>query len=164
MLYIVPLKCFLFPTRRTTFAVFFIAKCDIMEFFYPLIFKKWSSFYFASYRYHSWKYCPRGREVLECNSFIAGSPGKPNTVFSCLLLALSTKIFNQCFKFHQQLSSAQRRFGPPNLKMMFVCGQCWRNGQLSEADKNKKYCSAKARHTWVLQSLEGINFGQEGNW
>uniref|UniRef100_A0A4W6C5H7 Zinc finger CCCH-type containing 7A n=1 Tax=Lates calcarifer TaxID=8187 RepID=A0A4W6C5H7_LATCA len=49
----------------------------------------------------------------------------------------------------QQLSSAQRRFGPPNLKMMFVCGQCWRNGQLSEADKNKKYCSAKARHTWA---------------
>uniref|UniRef100_A0A7N9AST4 Zinc finger CCCH-type containing 7A n=1 Tax=Mastacembelus armatus TaxID=205130 RepID=A0A7N9AST4_9TELE len=44
---------------------------------------------------------------------------------------------------------AQRRFGPPNLKMMFVCGQCWRNGQLSEADKNKKYCSAKARHTWA---------------
>uniref|UniRef100_A0A672FDR9 C3H1-type domain-containing protein n=1 Tax=Salarias fasciatus TaxID=181472 RepID=A0A672FDR9_SALFA len=43
----------------------------------------------------------------------------------------------------------QRRFGPPNLKMMFVCGQCWRNGQLSEADKNKKYCSAKARHTWA---------------
>ncbi|XP_029283967.1 zinc finger CCCH domain-containing protein 7A isoform X1 [Cottoperca gobio] len=49
----------------------------------------------------------------------------------------------------QQLTSAQRRFGPPNLKMMFVCGQCWRNGQLSEADKNKKYCSAKARHTWA---------------
>lgn len=48
----------------------------------------------------------------------------------------------------QQLST-QRRFGPPNLKMMFVCGQCWRNGQLSEADKNKKYCSAKARHTWA---------------
>lgn len=49
----------------------------------------------------------------------------------------------------QQLPSAQRRFGPPNLKMMFVCSQCWRNGQLSEADKNKKYCSAKARHTWA---------------
>uniref|UniRef100_A0A8C5B637 Zinc finger CCCH-type containing 7A n=1 Tax=Gadus morhua TaxID=8049 RepID=A0A8C5B637_GADMO len=42
----------------------------------------------------------------------------------------------------------QRKFGPPNLKMLFVCGQCWRNGQLNEADKNKKYCSAKARHTW----------------
>ncbi|XP_042360691.1 zinc finger CCCH domain-containing protein 7A isoform X1 [Plectropomus leopardus] len=49
----------------------------------------------------------------------------------------------------QQLSNPQRRFGPPNLKMMFVCSQCWRNGQLSEADKNKKYCSAKARHTWA---------------
>ncbi|KAM9843665.1 zinc finger CCCH domain-containing protein 7A isoform 1-T1 [Aulostomus maculatus] len=48
-----------------------------------------------------------------------------------------------------QLPSAQRRFGPPNLKMMFVCSQCWRNGQLNEADKNKKYCSAKARHTWA---------------
>uniref|UniRef100_A0A4W6C5F4 Zinc finger CCCH-type containing 7A n=1 Tax=Lates calcarifer TaxID=8187 RepID=A0A4W6C5F4_LATCA len=47
------------------------------------------------------------------------------------------------------LQGVQRRFGPPNLKMMFVCGQCWRNGQLSEADKNKKYCSAKARHTWA---------------
>ncbi|XP_058509725.1 zinc finger CCCH domain-containing protein 7A isoform X1 [Solea solea] len=49
----------------------------------------------------------------------------------------------------QQHSSAKRRFGPPNLKMLFVCGQCWRNGQLSESDKNKKYCSAKARHTWA---------------
>ncbi|XP_053299534.1 zinc finger CCCH domain-containing protein 7A isoform X3 [Pleuronectes platessa] len=48
-----------------------------------------------------------------------------------------------------QLSNTQRRFGPPNLKMIFVCGQCWRNGQMSEADKNKKYCSAKARHTWA---------------
>ncbi|XP_056143894.1 zinc finger CCCH domain-containing protein 7A isoform X2 [Lampris incognitus] len=47
-----------------------------------------------------------------------------------------------------QYPIAQRRFGPPNLKMMFVCGQCWRNGQLSEADRNKKYCTAKARHTW----------------
>ncbi|XP_037545056.1 zinc finger CCCH domain-containing protein 7A [Nematolebias whitei] len=48
-----------------------------------------------------------------------------------------------------QFSTVQRRFGPPNLKMMFVCGQCWRNGQLCEADKNKKYCTAKARHTWA---------------
>uniref|UniRef100_A0A673K9M9 C3H1-type domain-containing protein n=1 Tax=Sinocyclocheilus rhinocerous TaxID=307959 RepID=A0A673K9M9_9TELE len=35
-----------------------------------------------------------------------------------------------------------------NLKMQFVCAQCWRNGQVSEPDKNKKYCSAKARHPW----------------
>ncbi|XP_077475382.1 zinc finger CCCH domain-containing protein 7A [Stigmatopora argus] len=45
--------------------------------------------------------------------------------------------------------SVQRSFGPPNLKMMFVCSQCWRNGQLSEADKQQKYCSAKAKHTWA---------------
>uniref|UniRef100_A0AAQ5Y3J4 C3H1-type domain-containing protein n=1 Tax=Amphiprion ocellaris TaxID=80972 RepID=A0AAQ5Y3J4_AMPOC len=48
-----------------------------------------------------------------------------------------------------QGAQVRTQFGPPNLKMMFVCGQCWRNGQLSEADKNKKYCSAKARHTWA---------------
>lgn len=48
----------------------------------------------------------------------------------------------------QELPSALRRFGPPNLKMQFVCAQCWRNGQVIEPDKNKKYCSAKARHPW----------------
>ncbi|XP_072532498.1 zinc finger CCCH domain-containing protein 7A isoform X2 [Salminus brasiliensis] len=41
-----------------------------------------------------------------------------------------------------------KRFGPSNLKMQFVCEQCWRNGQVSEPDKNRKYCSAKSRHTW----------------
>uniref|UniRef100_A0A4W5NF41 Zinc finger CCCH-type containing 7A n=1 Tax=Hucho hucho TaxID=62062 RepID=A0A4W5NF41_9TELE len=44
--------------------------------------------------------------------------------------------------------SLVKQFGPPNLKIQFVCGQCWRNGQVSEADKNKKYCTAKARHSW----------------
>uniref|UniRef100_A0A6Q2XWX4 C3H1-type domain-containing protein n=1 Tax=Esox lucius TaxID=8010 RepID=A0A6Q2XWX4_ESOLU len=48
----------------------------------------------------------------------------------------------------QQFPTTLKKFGPPNLKMQFVCGQCWRNGQLSEADKNKKYCTAKARHSW----------------
>uniref|UniRef100_A0A8C1XVF4 Zinc finger CCCH-type containing 7A n=1 Tax=Cyprinus carpio TaxID=7962 RepID=A0A8C1XVF4_CYPCA len=47
-----------------------------------------------------------------------------------------------------ELPPALRRFGPSNLKMQFVCAQCWRNGQVSEPDKNKKYCSAKARHPW----------------
>uniref|UniRef100_A0A8C8HE03 C3H1-type domain-containing protein n=1 Tax=Oncorhynchus tshawytscha TaxID=74940 RepID=A0A8C8HE03_ONCTS len=47
-----------------------------------------------------------------------------------------------------QFTTPLKRFGPPNLKMQFVCGQCWRNGQVSEADKNKKYCAAKARHSW----------------
>ncbi|XP_066546469.1 zinc finger CCCH domain-containing protein 7A isoform X1 [Amia ocellicauda] len=48
----------------------------------------------------------------------------------------------------QQTASVARRFGPPNLKMQFVCGQCWRNGQVSEPDKNRKYCTAKAMHPW----------------
>lgn len=60
-------------------------------------------------------------------------------------------LYRCCIESLPQLSSAQRRFGPPTLKMMFVCSQCWKNGQLSEADKNRKYCSAKARHTWVHQ-------------
>lgn len=37
---------------------------------------------------------------------------------------------------------------PLNLKMKFVCGQCWREGQVNEPDKNLKYCTAKARHRW----------------
>uniref|UniRef100_A0A8C7H815 Zinc finger CCCH-type containing 7A n=1 Tax=Oncorhynchus kisutch TaxID=8019 RepID=A0A8C7H815_ONCKI len=52
------------------------------------------------------------------------------------------------FVSFQQFNTPLKRFGPPNLKMQFVCGQCWRNGQVSEADKNKKYCAAKARHSW----------------
>uniref|UniRef100_A0A8C8M440 C3H1-type domain-containing protein n=1 Tax=Oncorhynchus tshawytscha TaxID=74940 RepID=A0A8C8M440_ONCTS len=52
------------------------------------------------------------------------------------------------FVSFQQFTTPLKRFGPPNLKMQFVCGQCWRNGQVSEADKNKKYCAAKARHSW----------------
>lgn len=60
----------------------------------------------------------------------------------------SDRCVERCEQFHHQISGSQRRFGPPNLKMMFVCGQCWRNGQRSEADKNRKYCSAKARHTY----------------
>ncbi|KAL2100770.1 hypothetical protein ACEWY4_002531 [Coilia grayii] len=49
----------------------------------------------------------------------------------------------------QEIPAALRRFGPANLKMQFVCGQCWRNGQVSEPDRNRKYCSAKARHPWA---------------
>lgn len=53
------------------------------------------------------------------------------------------------FQEAQPFPTPPKRFGPPNLKMLFVCGQCWRNGQLSEADKSKKYCTAKASHTWA---------------
>ncbi|XP_042561397.1 zinc finger CCCH domain-containing protein 7A isoform X2 [Clupea harengus] len=49
----------------------------------------------------------------------------------------------------QEIPAALKRFGPSNLKMQFVCVQCWRNGQVSEPDKNRKYCGAKARHPWA---------------
>ncbi|XP_020664048.2 zinc finger CCCH domain-containing protein 7A isoform X1 [Pogona vitticeps] len=48
-----------------------------------------------------------------------------------------------------QILTNQAKHGSLNLKMKFVCAQCWRNGQVSEPDKNKKYCSAKARHPWT---------------
>lgn len=46
------------------------------------------------------------------------------------------------------LQGAPRAHGPStfDLQMKFVCGQCWRNGQVVEPDKDLKYCSAKARH------------------
>lgn len=43
------------------------------------------------------------------------------------------------------------KFKNPNLKLMFVCGQCWGNGQVSEPDKNRKYCNTKARHLWTKE-------------
>lgn len=32
------------------------------------------------------------------------------------------------------------------LMMKFVCGQCWKDGLLSEPDRALKYCTSKARH------------------
>ena len=48
---------------------------------------------------------------------------------------------------------APRTHGPGtfDLQMKFVCGQCWRNGQVVEPDKDLKYCSAKARHCWTKE-------------
>uniref|UniRef100_A0A8B9KI82 Zinc finger CCCH-type containing 7A n=1 Tax=Astyanax mexicanus TaxID=7994 RepID=A0A8B9KI82_ASTMX len=60
-------------------------------------------------------------------------------------------IVQEAKKFWNIESNSQlslKKFGPSNLKMQFVCEQCWRNGQVSEPDKNRKYCSAKARHIW----------------
>ncbi|XP_042360267.1 zinc finger CCCH-type containing 7Ba [Plectropomus leopardus] len=38
-----------------------------------------------------------------------------------------------------------------NMKMKFVCSNCWRDGLISDPDKALKYCSAKARHTWTKE-------------
>ncbi|KAM4632242.1 zinc finger CCCH domain-containing protein 7A isoform 1-T4 [Discoglossus pictus] len=50
-----------------------------------------------------------------------------------------------------QVLSVHSNPGYPNIKIKFVCGQCWRNGQVIEPDKNRKYCSAKARHPWTKE-------------
>ncbi|XP_061764953.1 zinc finger CCCH domain-containing protein 7B isoform X1 [Nerophis ophidion] len=49
------------------------------------------------------------------------------------------------------LGGGPPRGRPLNLKMKFVCGQCWREGQVNEPDKNLKYCTAKARHSWTKE-------------
>ncbi|KAM8930956.1 zinc finger CCCH domain-containing protein 7B [Pelodytes ibericus] len=36
-----------------------------------------------------------------------------------------------------------------NMKMKFVCGQCLHYGREIEADREGKYCTAKARHSWT---------------
>ncbi|XP_038612277.1 zinc finger CCCH domain-containing protein 7B isoform X2 [Tachyglossus aculeatus] len=66
-------------------------------------------------------------------------------------------------KFWQQMEShtgkaansmISLRGVPPStfdLQMKFVCGQCWRNGQVVEPDKDLKYCSAKAQHCWTKE-------------
>ncbi|XP_074052515.1 zinc finger CCCH domain-containing protein 7A [Macrotis lagotis] len=48
-----------------------------------------------------------------------------------------------------QVPGNQIKYGSLNLKIKFVCAQCLRNGQVIEPDKNRKYCSAKARHSWT---------------
>ncbi|XP_043296206.1 zinc finger CCCH domain-containing protein 7B isoform X1 [Cervus elaphus] len=56
-------------------------------------------------------------------------------------------------KASSSLQGAPRTHGPStfDLQMKFVCGQCWRNGQVVEPDKDLKYCSAKARHCWTKE-------------
>ncbi|XP_028268377.1 zinc finger CCCH domain-containing protein 7B-like [Parambassis ranga] len=38
-----------------------------------------------------------------------------------------------------------------NMKMKFVCAQCWAGSLISEPDKALKYCSAKTRHPWTKE-------------
>ncbi|XP_004586820.2 zinc finger CCCH domain-containing protein 7A isoform X1 [Ochotona princeps] len=48
-----------------------------------------------------------------------------------------------------QVLGTQGMPGSLNMKIKFVCAECLRNGQVTEPDKNRKYCSAKARHSWT---------------
>lgn len=46
----------------------------------------------------------------------------------------------------QGTGSAEVKGHGLELMMKFVCGQCWKDGLLSEPDRALKYCTAKARH------------------
>uniref|UniRef100_A0A669QKJ8 Zinc finger CCCH-type containing 7B n=1 Tax=Phasianus colchicus TaxID=9054 RepID=A0A669QKJ8_PHACC len=64
-------------------------------------------------------------------------------------------IVQESKKYWQQMEAHASPRAPTSstfdLQMKFVCGQCWRNGQLVEPDKDLKYCSAKARHCWTKE-------------
>uniref|UniRef100_A0A9J8D2Z9 Zinc finger CCCH-type containing 7Ba n=1 Tax=Cyprinus carpio carpio TaxID=630221 RepID=A0A9J8D2Z9_CYPCA len=49
----------------------------------------------------------------------------------------------------QGTGSAEVKGHGLELMMKFVCGQCWKDGLLSEPDRALKYCTAKARHSWT---------------
>lgn len=34
-------------------------------------------------------------------------------------------------------------------KVKFICSLCYKNGQISEATKDRKYCLARAQHSWA---------------
>ncbi|XP_078539163.1 zinc finger CCCH domain-containing protein 7B [Lissotriton helveticus] len=50
---------------------------------------------------------------------------------------------------HNPFPSRTAGCGTPDLKMKFVCSQCWQHGNVTEPDKDMKYCSAKARHNYT---------------
>ncbi|XP_067830756.1 zinc finger CCCH domain-containing protein 7B isoform X2 [Heptranchias perlo] len=50
-----------------------------------------------------------------------------------------------------QVSPGTGKASSLDMKMKFVCGQCWRNGQVVEPDRSLKYCSAKIRHGWAKE-------------
>uniref|UniRef100_A0A7M4G3N4 Zinc finger CCCH-type containing 7B n=1 Tax=Crocodylus porosus TaxID=8502 RepID=A0A7M4G3N4_CROPO len=56
-----------------------------------------------------------------------------------------------CYHSLWEASSRSPTSSTFDLQMKFVCGQCWRNGQVVEPDKDLKYCNAKARHCWTKE-------------
>ncbi|XP_040262728.1 zinc finger CCCH domain-containing protein 7B isoform X3 [Bufo bufo] len=56
---------------------------------------------------------------------------------------------SECMWKVAEPKSKQPTLKPLDMKMKFVCGQCLRNGREIEADRDEKYCTAKARHSWT---------------
>ncbi|XP_076866310.1 zinc finger CCCH-type containing 7Ba [Brachyhypopomus gauderio] len=65
-----------------------------------------------------------------------------------------------------QTAGAASVSGPGlHLLMKFVCGQCCKDGLVSEADRLQKYCSAKARHSWTKEHrVLLVKSPQRENW
>uniref|UniRef100_A0A8C4EG98 Zinc finger CCCH-type containing 7B n=1 Tax=Dicentrarchus labrax TaxID=13489 RepID=A0A8C4EG98_DICLA len=59
------------------------------------------------------------------------------------------KVSTNYYEKQELNSSKQKGNRSPNMKMKFVCAQCWWGGLISEPDKALKYCTAKARHAWT---------------
>ncbi|XP_068108148.1 zinc finger CCCH domain-containing protein 7B isoform X2 [Hyperolius riggenbachi] len=53
---------------------------------------------------------------------------------------------------------------PLDLKMKIVCGQCLQNGRWIEADRDGKYCAAKARHSWTKEQTLIVMSKTKKNW
>lgn len=52
-----------------------------------------------------------------------------------------------------------------NMRMKFVCAQCWQGCNISEPDKTLKYCKAKAKHPWVPdRCVLLVKSGERSRW
>lgn len=91
-------------------------------------------------------YFPLGSGDGPAHSKALSGPNTPGGRLCDRLQASTLMPLDSPTPFPQQ--GAPRTHGPStfDLQMKFVCGQCWRNGQVVEPDKDLKYCSAKARH------------------
>ncbi|XP_034566449.1 zinc finger CCCH domain-containing protein 7B-like [Notolabrus celidotus] len=52
-----------------------------------------------------------------------------------------------------------------NMRMKFVCVQCWQGFNISEPDKALKHCTAKARHPWIRErSVLLVKSAERSKW
>ncbi|XP_074552268.1 zinc finger CCCH domain-containing protein 7B-like isoform X2 [Halichoeres trimaculatus] len=52
-----------------------------------------------------------------------------------------------------------------NMRMKFVCAQCWQGCNVSEPDKSLKHCTAKARHPWAKErSVLLVKSAERSKW
>ena len=49
-------------------------------------------------------------------------------------------------------------------KAKFICSLCHKNGQVSEATKDLKYCSARAQHSWTNNKKVMLVYTAKRSW